>query len=155
MGDSPALPTDQAWTTTESASAIKWILWWNSATCENCIAKKSIVKTGPIELLCSLVCCSSSLVAFGVFLASALSLGLLGVLLRSPEGYEDETGFHLRIRVGNGRTRTRRGRRWLTHLSAGWVPPSAQGGRVRMVASHKSFWFSTCSVDLIFDTLSI
>ena len=71
------------------------------------------MKTGLIGLLCSLVFCSSSLVAFGV----ALSLGLLGVLVRSPEGYEDETGFHLRIARGKRTDRNRRGRRWLTHLS--------------------------------------
>ena len=71
------------------------------------------MKTGLIGLLCSLVFCLSSLVAFGV----ALSLGLLGVLVRSPEGYEDETGFHLRIPRGKRTDRNRRGRRWLTHLS--------------------------------------
>jgi hypothetical protein len=66
---------------------------------------------------------------FGL-LASGLGLvRLLRELKRAPEGYEDETGFHLRIPRAKRTDRTRRGRRGLAHSSVRWVPRPALGGR--------------------------
>jgi hypothetical protein len=39
-------------------------------------------------------------ILFSLFASMSVSVGLLGALLRVPEGYEDAHGFHVRVRRG-------------------------------------------------------
>jgi len=66
-----------------------------------------------IALICLVVFCVSAAwaeyklllyfgIVFSLFANTSVSVALLGVLLRAPEGYEDTDGFHVRARPRTG-----------------------------------------------------
>ena len=54
-------------------------------------------------------------ILFSLFASMSVSVGLLGALLRAPEGYEDAHGFHVRARRRRQMSRARHAR--LLHLT--------------------------------------
>jgi hypothetical protein len=77
--------------------------------------------------------------AFSLLFFSAFGLVLFGNLFRAPEGFENETGFHLRRGCTKPTGRARDSRRSWAHSLARRTPRLASSGLLKMLVSDKSF----------------